>query len=76
MGDVVKWNGITRLPIPVDDVLEGAKGKLDYVLLIGWDKNGEFYAATNRADPTEAVYAAEKFIHKEMNEDYGEYGGP
>ena len=50
MGKVIPLNCITTLDLPVDRVLEAAKDKLEGVVLIGYDKEGEFYAASTYAD--------------------------
>lgn len=70
MGDVVKLNCVTRLPIPPDDVLTGAVGKLSYVLVLGFDSEGEMYTASSDGDLSEALWAATKFIHKLHAGDY------
>lgn len=70
MGDVVKLNCTTTLPISPEDILTGASGKLDYCLLIGWDKEGEMYTACSEGDMEKAVYMATKFVHKVHHGDY------
>jgi hypothetical protein len=51
MGKIIPLGNITRLDLPPDRVLEAAKGKLDGVLLIGFEKDtGEVYAASSYAD--------------------------
>lgn len=70
MGDVVRLNCMTTLPINPDDVLTGTAGKLDYCLLIGWDKDGNLYTASSEADMERALYVATKFVHKVHNGDY------
>ncbi len=69
MGDVVKWPGLTRHPIPVEDVCEAAKD-LEYILVIGYDKDGELAVRSNTSDSYEAVVAAQRFVHKYFNGDY------
>lgn len=71
MGDVVRLNCMTTLPISPDDVLIGAVGKLDYCLLIGWSKDGELHTASSEGDLERAVFMATKFIHKVHRGDYG-----
>jgi hypothetical protein len=70
MGDVVKLNCLTTLPIPPDDVLSGAMGKLDHCLLIGIDKDGKMYTASSSADLQWGVYMATKFVAKVHAGDY------
>lgn len=50
MAEVINFTGITRLDLPPDRILEGAKGKLKGVLVLGYDENDEFYAASSYAD--------------------------
>jgi hypothetical protein len=64
MGDVVKLGCVTRLPIPPDDVLEAAVGKLRYVLVLGFGKDGEMYTASSDGDMSEALWITTKFVHK------------
>lgn len=50
MGKVIAFTGITKLDLPPDRILEGAVGKLDTVLILGWDKDGNEYFARSAAD--------------------------
>lgn len=50
MGKIIEFTGITKLDIAVDRVLEGAKGQLEGVVIIGFDKNGDVYSASTYAD--------------------------
>jgi hypothetical protein len=70
VSNVVKLNCITKLPIPPNDVLTGAIDKLDYVLVLGYGKDGKMWVATSEGKIDTAVYIASKFIHKEMNGDF------
>ena len=60
MGKIVDIGCITRLDIPVDKVLEEAKEKLDGVVLIGWDMDGDLYAASTYSDGGEVLWLLEK----------------
>jgi hypothetical protein len=40
MGKVILFNGITKLDLDPDMVLENCKGNLEGVVLLGWDKEG------------------------------------
>ena len=71
MGEVVKLDCLTTLPIDPDDVLNGALGKLDRVLVIGYAKDGGFYTAASDGDMAQALWLATKFIHKLHAGDYG-----
>lgn len=50
MSDVTYLNKFTTLDIPPDRVLEGAIGKMDEVIVIGWDEEEEFYMAFNKSN--------------------------
>lgn len=60
MADVIPLNCITRFDIPVDRVLESAKGCLEDVVIIGYDTDGELYFATNKADGADVLWFLEK----------------
>lgn len=70
MGEVVKLGCVTRLPIPPDDVLHGAVGKLKYVLVLGFTEDGEMYTASSDGDMLEALWVTTKFAHKLHTGDY------
>ncbi len=50
---------ITKLDLPSDTILEGAKGKLEGVLLIGFDNDGELYTASSYADGGDILWLME-----------------
>ena len=55
--NVIPLGTVTKLEIPVDKVLEGAKGKLDGgVIVIGWDHDGELYFASSMSDGREVLW--------------------
>lgn len=71
MGEVVILPGLTRLPIPVDRVLDGAKEfKLTQVLLLGYTPEGKLYAAASQPDGL--LELAARFQHKWLAGDYDE----
>jgi len=47
--NVVMLNGYTRLDIPANRVLEGAKDQLKDCIIIGWDKEDKLYIASSTA---------------------------
>lgn len=47
---IIPFSGITRLDLPADQVLELAGGQLEGVVVVGFDKDGQFYAASSYAD--------------------------
>ena len=58
--NVIPLGCVTRLDLPPDRVLEGAKDVLESVVVIGWDKDGEFYAASSIADGAEVNWLLDK----------------
>ena len=51
MAKIIEFNGITKLDIPPERVLEKAKeAGLEGVVILGFDKNGEYYGASSYAD--------------------------
>lgn len=61
MADVIKFNGITKLDLSPDHVLEEAKGNLQSVVIMGYDNEGEEYFASSISDGAEVVWLAELF---------------
>lgn len=64
---------LTTLNIPPDRVLDGAKGQLNEVLLLGWDKDGMPYVATSIAGENgeaRLAHLANRFLHKLYAGDY------
>jgi len=57
---VIRLGGLTKLDLPVDVVLEAARGELTGVVLTGWDKDGEQYNATTFADGGVVLWLLEK----------------
>ncbi|MFM2134460.1 MAG: hypothetical protein RL156_1741 [Bacteroidota bacterium] len=41
MTNVVRFTGITKLDMPADHVIESALGKLEGVVILGYDKDGQ-----------------------------------
>lgn len=71
MGDVVYPNIPTRLPTDPDEALRAAVGKLDYVFILGWDKEtGKLYAASSDSNMGRALYAFGMFEHKLFRGDF------
>ena len=50
MAKVVLFSGITRLDLPPDRILEEAIGKLEGVVILGYEKDGNEYFASSYAD--------------------------
>lgn len=59
MGKVIELGCLTKLDIPADKVLEGAIGKMEGVVVLGWDKNDELYFASTYADGGTIIWLLE-----------------
>jgi hypothetical protein len=68
---VIPFTGITRLDLPPDRVLEGAKGKLEGVVIMGYDLEGNEYFASSYADGGTVLWLAERMKARllEMHDD-------
>lgn len=60
MGKVIQFQGITRLDLEPDVVLENNKGKLDGLVILGWGKDGEEYFASSYADGADVLWLLER----------------
>lgn len=60
MGKVIPLNNITRLDLPVDRVLEGAKDQLEGVVLLWYNNDGDLYFASTYADGGEVLWLIEQ----------------
>ena len=58
--NVVELGCITRLDLPPDRILNKAIGKLDAVVIVGWDKEGDFFFASSYASGPESLWLLEK----------------
>jgi hypothetical protein len=74
MSNVIPFNGITRLDLDPDMVLENTKGKLEGVIIIGYDKDGQEHFASSYADGGDVLWLLERMklrllnIEEERNE--------
>ena len=59
MGKVIPLGNVTRLDLPPDRILEGAKGQLEGVVVMGWNKNGNQYFASSYASGAEVLWLIE-----------------
>lgn len=66
MAEIHYLGGVTKLDIPADRVLEQAIDKLDGVLVIGYDKDGDLYAASSYADGGMVMWLLEHCKYKLM----------
>lgn len=60
MAEVVEFTGITSLPIDPERILESAKGKLQRVIVIGIDMDGEEYVASSDPDCGTSLWDIER----------------
>jgi hypothetical protein len=67
MSKVINLPCVTSIDLPPNRVLQGAWGKLKGVVLIGWDKDNEFYFASSIADGYEVLWLLE-MAKKELME--------
>jgi hypothetical protein len=59
-GRVIPFTGITRLDLPPDRILQAAVGKLEGVVVMGWDHEGKEYFASSYADGGTVLWLAER----------------
>lgn len=62
MADILEFNGNTVGPVSVENVLNGA-ADLEDVLVLGWTKDGEFYAAFSTDNGPDLLWLTELFRH-------------
>ena len=60
MGKVIPLNNVTRLDMPADRVLEAAIGKLEKVVVLGYDDDGDEYFASSVADGGTVLWLMER----------------
>jgi hypothetical protein len=60
MTNVVRFTGITKLDSPADHVIESALGKLEGVVILGYDKDGQEYFASSYADGGDMLWLLER----------------
>jgi hypothetical protein len=66
-----KMDGIpTTLSIDPDKVLRGAEGQVGLVLVLGWDLEGELYAAASEGNEESLVYLIERFKHDLLSDKF------
>jgi len=67
MGKIIPIGGVTKLDLPADRILEAAKGKLEGVVLIGFDDDGEVYTASSYADGGTVMWLLEMCKQRMMD---------
>lgn len=61
---IIPFSGITKLDLDPDLILENNKGHFEGFVIIGWDKEGEFSAASTYADGGTVIWLLEKCKQK------------
>ena len=65
MGEVVNQNWPTRLSVPPEKLLKAAlEAGMMEVVIIGFDKDGDWYFASSEADSANAIYHCTRAIYK------------
>ena len=60
MGKVIEFGGITTLDLSPDRVLEQAKGRLEGVVIVGFDLEGGEYFVSSYADGGTVLWLLER----------------
>lgn len=61
MAEILLFDGVTCLDLPADRVLTEAIDKLNKVVIIGYDKEGQEYFASSVADGGTVLWLMERF---------------
>lgn len=64
MGDVIRFNGITRNNLNPEDILSEAKDRLKTVVILGYEEDGSMYFASSVADGGDVLWLLEKTKQK------------
>jgi hypothetical protein len=65
--NILKFRGLTLNKTPPDQVLEQTIGKLDTVVILGYDKDGEHYFASSDSDGGTVIWLMEKLKLQLLN---------
>lgn len=58
--EVIEFSGVSKLDIPAERILRNAiKAELENVVVIGWDKDSDFYFAGSYAAGPETLWLLE-----------------
>lgn len=68
MTEVVEFTGAFHGRVEPDVVLEAAKGKLEDVIVIGWDKDGTFYMASSTGELRDMLFLS-RLLDRELMEE-------
>lgn len=59
MGELITFRGVTSLDLPPERILEAAKSELKHVVVLGYDKEDNFYFASSMADGGDVLWLIE-----------------
>ena len=60
MGKVVPLGNVTKLDLPPDQILEGMLGKLECLVVVGYDKEGQEFFSSSIADGGTVMWLLER----------------
>jgi hypothetical protein len=60
MGDVIRLNVTTTQDISADTILTQAIGKLNGVMILGWDKDGEEWVTSSMGSVGDILFLLER----------------
>lgn len=58
--NVINFPGITRWDLPVERVIDNIPKDMEAIVVIGWDADGDLYAASNKASGPEVLWLLEQ----------------
>jgi hypothetical protein len=70
MSNVIQFKGITRLNLDPDIVLENTKGKLEGLVICGYDTEGNEYFASTYADGGDVLWLLERMKLNLLNQEF------
>ena len=71
MGNVTIMGGRTKLDLPVQRIMDGVDAdKLESILILGWDKDGELFAASSTPRVGEMLHLMEMFKYELLSGAY------
>jgi hypothetical protein len=70
MGKIIKFTGLTYCDLNPQDVLEAVKKDAEAVLVLGEDKDGEFFMASSFSDVGAIILLLETAKFKILNDEF------
>ncbi len=59
MGEIIRFRGITKLDLDPDLILDELKGKIENFVVLGYDKEGNFFFSSTIADGGDILWLIE-----------------